>query len=211
MEVGLFVLGILVGVGLTWYLLERYQRDESETREANFSARVAALQDELRQSDSALAETKDRLIALQMEHRTADARTKSLEADAAQAKRAAQQAVEQEMRQRQLVAALQDELAALKREPSGRPASATESPAQEGAPSAPAAPASAARAADDLTEIKGIGKVIERRLHQLGVTSFRQLAELSQDEAKRINDAIDFPGRIEREHWIYQARTLLRP
>ena len=93
MEVGLFVLGILVGVGLAWYLLDRYQRDESEAREANHHARVTALQDEIRESDSALAETKDRLIALQMEHRTADARAKSLEADAAQAKRAAEQAV----------------------------------------------------------------------------------------------------------------------
>ena len=48
-----------------------------------------------------LAETKDRLIALQMEHRAADARAKPLEAELAQAKRAAEQAIEQEMRQRQ--------------------------------------------------------------------------------------------------------------
>ena len=39
MEVGLFVLGILVGVGLTWYLLERYQNDEAAAREASFNAR----------------------------------------------------------------------------------------------------------------------------------------------------------------------------
>ena len=66
------------------------------------------------------------------------------------------------------------------------------------------------KAADDLTEIKGIGKVIERRLRELGITSFRQLAELSPEEAKRINEAIDFPGRVEREHWIEQARALLQ-
>ena len=115
MEVGLFVLGVLVGVGLTWYLLERYRRDETAEREANFNARLAALQNEIRESDSALAETKDRLIALQMEHRAADARAKPLEAELAQAKRAAEQAIEQEMKQRQLNAELQDELAALKR------------------------------------------------------------------------------------------------
>lgn len=212
MEVGLFVLGVLVGVGLTWYLLERYQRDEAAAREANFNARVASVQGELGQSNSALAETKERLIALQMEHRTVEARTRSLEAEAAQAKRAAEQAVEQEMRQRQIATQLQDELAAFKRDPSGRQAA----PAQTVSipipppPSSPSAPAPKAKAADDLTEIKGIGKVIERRLHELGVTSFRQLAELSPEEAKRINEAIDFPGRIEREHWIEQARALLR-
>jgi hypothetical protein len=141
MEVGLFVLGILVGVGLTWYLLERYRRDESEAREANFNARVAALQDEIRQSDSALAETKDRLILLQMEQRTAEARAKPLEAEAAQAKRAAEQAIEQEMKLRQLVAQLQDELAASKREPDAGPAAAaptTPAPEPSPAPSRPA-------------------------------------------------------------------------
>ena len=39
MEVGLFVLGVLVGVGLTRYLLERYRRDETAEREAHFNAR----------------------------------------------------------------------------------------------------------------------------------------------------------------------------
>ena len=207
MEVGLFVLGVLVGIGLTWYLLERYQRDEATAREANFNARAATLQSELGQSDAALAETKERLIALQMEQRAVEARAQSLEAEAAQAKRAAEQAVQQEMRQRQIATQLQDELAVLRREPS-----APAAPPGVAQPLlTPAAPVSAARAEDDLTEIKGIGKVIERRLHELGVTSFRQLAELSPAEAKRINEAIDFPGRIEREHWIEQARALQRP
>src|SRR5215213_6755750 len=135
MEVGLFVLGVLVGVGLIWYLLERYRRDESEAREANFNARVAALQDEIRQSDSALAETKDRLILLQMEQRTAEARAKPLEAELAQAKCAAEQATEQEMKLRQVVAQLQDELAASKRDPgAGRVACAPTAPAPEPLP-----------------------------------------------------------------------------
>ena len=114
MEVGLFVLGVLVGVGLTWYLLERYRRDETQEREANFNSRLAMLQEELRQSDAALGETKDRLIAQQMEHRATEARARPLEAELAQAKRAAEQAIEQEMKQRELVAELQDRLAGAK-------------------------------------------------------------------------------------------------
>ncbi len=106
MEVGLFVLGVLVGIGLTWYLLERYRRDETAERESSFNARLAVLQNELRESDAALVETKDRLIAMQMDHRAADARSKPLEAELAQAKRAAEQAIEQEMRQREVNAQL---------------------------------------------------------------------------------------------------------
>jgi predicted flap endonuclease-1-like 5' DNA nuclease len=199
MEVGLFVLGILVGVGLAWYLLERYRREEAQEREANFNARLAALQDELRESDSALAETKERLIALQMEFRATEARAKPLEAELAQAKRAAEQATELEMKQRRLVAELQERLADDRPEP------------PVAAPTKPAEPQPAASPkADDLTAIRGIGKVIEKKLHQLGITSFGQIAALSPQEVRRVNDAIEFPGRVERERWIEQARELAR-
>jgi predicted flap endonuclease-1-like 5' DNA nuclease len=197
MEVGLFVLGALVGVGLAWYLLERYRRDETEERQSNFDKRVAALQEELRQSDAALAETKDRLIALQMEHRAAEGRTKPLQAELAQAKRAAEQAVEQEMRQRELAARLQDELAAMQR------GQAPAAPAGASADAlADTTPAPAAKPADDLTAIRGIGKVIERKLHGLGITSFGQIAAMTAEDARRVNEALEFPGRVEREHWV---------
>ena len=200
MEVGLFVLGILVGVGLTWYLLERYRRDETLEREANFNAKLANLHEELRQSDAALAETKDRLIALQMEHRALEARAKPLEAELAQAKRAAEQAIEQEMRQRELAARLQDEIDARKRSRGAKsPAEPSASPADGATP-----------AHDDLTVIRGIGKVIEKKLHELGITSFRQLAAMTPDEVRRVNEALDFPGRVEREQWVEQARELAR-
>ena len=64
--------------------------------------------------------------------------------------------------------------------------------------------------ADDLTVIKGIGKVIEKKLHELGITSFSQIAAMTPDEAHKVNEAIEFPGRVEREHWIEQARQLAR-
>lgn len=205
MEVGLFVLGVLVGVGVTWYLLERARQEETVAREANFNARVAALQDEIRESDAALAETKDRLIALQMEYRATDARAKPLEAELAQAKRAAEQAIEQEMRQREVNARLQDEMAALKR--GGTPPPVAAKPA--------AAPKPATRQTvpgqDDLTAIKGVGKVIEKRLHELGIKTFGQIAALTAEEVHKINEAIEFPGRVERENWVEQARALAKP
>jgi hypothetical protein len=141
MEVGLFLLGILIGAAGAWYLQERYRRDDAQGREANFEARLAALQDEVRQADAAHAETKDRLIALQMEQKAVERRTEPLEAELAQAKRAAEQAMEMEAKQRQNCAALQDEVARLKGELAG---GADAAPVPEPAPApAPAATAGA--------------------------------------------------------------------
>jgi predicted flap endonuclease-1-like 5' DNA nuclease len=216
MEVGLFVLSILIGAAATWYLQDRYRQDDATAREANFEARLAALQDELKQSDAALAETKDRLIALQMEQKARDGRGKPLEEELAQARRAAEQAMEMEAKQRQACATLQDEVARLKRELAGRakaPAKRVAAPAPPAPAPAPAEAAASSTAptsgnTDDLTRIRGIGKVIERKLHELGITTFRQLADLSAADVQRVNQAIDFPGRVERERWVEQARGL---
>lgn len=62
--------------------------------------------------------------------------------------------------------------------------------------------------ADDLTLIRGIGPKNEAILHGLGVWHFDQIADWSADEVAWVNGAIAFPGRIEREHWIAQARLL---
>ena len=199
MEVGLFVLGVLVGVGLAWYLLERFRHEEAQAREANFNARVAALQEELRESDSALAETKERLIGLQMEFRATEAKSKPLEAELVQAKRAAEQAIEQEMKQRRLLAELQERLAGDTPEPAAPPQ-----------PEETQAQPAASTKADDLTAIRGIGKVIEKKLHQMGIISFGQIAALTPAEVRRVNEAIEFPGRVERERWVEQARELAR-
>lgn len=61
-------------------------------------------------------------------------------------------------------------------------------------------------APDDLTKIKGVGPALARELNSLGVHTFHQLAELNREEIARINDQIGFPGRVEREHWVEQAR-----
>ncbi len=61
---------------------------------------------------------------------------------------------------------------------------------------------------DDIEEILGIGPVIGSHLRQQGVTTFAQIAAWSPEDAVRIGDEIDFPGRVERERWIEQARDL---
>lgn len=62
--------------------------------------------------------------------------------------------------------------------------------------------------ADDLKLLKGIGPQNEQRLHALGIFHFRQIAAWTPDEAAWVGSYLAFPGRIEREDWIGQARTL---
>lgn len=62
--------------------------------------------------------------------------------------------------------------------------------------------------ADDLKRIRGIGKQNEGRLHALGIWHFDQVAAWSADEALWVGSYLAFPGRIEREEWIPQAKVL---
>lgn len=61
---------------------------------------------------------------------------------------------------------------------------------------------------DDLTRIRGIGPAIERKLREHGLTTFRQIAALSDADRAALDDALDFKGRIERDEWVAQARKL---
>ena len=62
---------------------------------------------------------------------------------------------------------------------------------------------------DDLTRIKGIGKVLSGKLNGLGITTFRQIADFTDEDVTRLNRDLKLPGRIERERWIEQARSFL--
>jgi predicted flap endonuclease-1-like 5' DNA nuclease len=63
---------------------------------------------------------------------------------------------------------------------------------------------------DDLQQIFGIGPVTERALNELGITSYSQLADLKRHDIETIADALQiFPGRIERDDWVGNARRQL--
>jgi predicted flap endonuclease-1-like 5' DNA nuclease len=62
--------------------------------------------------------------------------------------------------------------------------------------------------ADDLKLIKGIGPKNEKISNALGVYHFHQIADWTPDEATWVGHHMAFPGRIEREHWIPQAKLL---
>ncbi len=52
---------------------------------------------------------------------------------------------------------------------------------------------------DELTRISGIGPVLEKKLHGLGIVTFKQIAELDAENIAIINEQLSFKGRIERE------------
>jgi hypothetical protein len=62
---------------------------------------------------------------------------------------------------------------------------------------------------DNLTLIDGIGATLESRLNDLGITSFKQIAEFDEKDIERVNEKLSFKGRIQREEWIAQARKLV--
>ena len=67
-----------------------------------------------------------------------------------------------------------------------------------------------AQEVDDLKQIIGIGKVFERALNDLGVYSFRQLANFGINDIARVNAKLkEFKGRMEQDDWIGQAKELL--
>lgn len=61
---------------------------------------------------------------------------------------------------------------------------------------------------DDLKRIKGIGPVNEKALNELGIYKFSQIAAWTPANVDWVEDFMSFPGRIEREDWIAQAKTL---
>ena len=62
------------------------------------------------------------------------------------------------------------------------------------------------KSADDLKKIKGIGPALEKKLHAIGVTSYKQIASFTTKDIEDINSQLNFKGRIEREEWIKQAK-----
>ncbi len=61
---------------------------------------------------------------------------------------------------------------------------------------------------DELELIRGIGPQNEARLHALGIWHFDQIAAWTPKEAQWVGGYLAFPGRIEREDWIGQAKVL---
>jgi predicted flap endonuclease-1-like 5' DNA nuclease len=61
---------------------------------------------------------------------------------------------------------------------------------------------------DELTRIRGIGRVLSEKLGEAGVTSFHQLATLSPEQMEALDVKLGLRGRMQRDRWQEQARAL---
>lgn len=61
---------------------------------------------------------------------------------------------------------------------------------------------------DDLKKLKGVGPKLESTLHELGFFHFDQVASWGAEEIAWVDSRLKFKGRIERDGWIEQAKTL---
>jgi large subunit ribosomal protein L19 len=64
-------------------------------------------------------------------------------------------------------------------------------------------------APDNLKLIKGLEAADEKRLNEIGIIKFEQLANFTDDEIAQADDYLKLGGRIEREDWPGQAVKLL--
>jgi len=64
--------------------------------------------------------------------------------------------------------------------------------------------------ADDLKWISGVGPKLEDTLNGLGIYHFEQIEAWTQSEIDWVDDYLKFSGRIERDNWIEQAKTLAK-
>lgn len=64
---------------------------------------------------------------------------------------------------------------------------------------------------DDLKLINGVGPFIEQKLNNLGIYTFEQISQFDDELSNQVTDAIEFfPGRIQRDDWVGQAKILLQ-
>lgn len=61
---------------------------------------------------------------------------------------------------------------------------------------------------DDFQRMAGVGVVTAKRLNQLGIWTFRQIAAWSSDNERWVDSYLASPGRVAREQWRKQAATL---
>jgi len=61
---------------------------------------------------------------------------------------------------------------------------------------------------DDLKRISGIAEVLEKRLNDFGIYTFRQVMEWKPEEIEEFSRLLAFRDRIDRDDWQGQARFL---
>ena len=105
--------------------------------------------------------------------------------------------------------------------PGAEPEKATPAKVLQASPSDPATPKNEAGrprgleaprrdGADNLKKIKGIGPKLEKKLNELGIYHFDQIAAWDSAAVNWVDSYLSFKGRIARDGWVEQAKSLSR-
>ncbi len=62
--------------------------------------------------------------------------------------------------------------------------------------------------ADDLKMLIGVGPVLEKKLNDMGIFHYRQIASLSSTELVVLDKTLDVKGAIKCDNWVAQAAKL---
>lgn len=63
---------------------------------------------------------------------------------------------------------------------------------------------------DDLKRISGVGPVFEKKLNSIGIYTFEQVSKLQKEGIEAVEKITNFPGRIERDDWVGQAKLFMK-
>lgn len=92
------------------------------------------------------------------------------------------------------------------KKPAAKKDEAAKSAAKKAAPKKEAAPAKA----DDLTKMKGLGKVFAGKLEAEGITTFAQIAKMKKADIEALEEKIGASGKFESNDWVAQAKELAK-
>ena len=56
--------------------------------------------------------------------------------------------------------------------------------------------------ADDLTQIKGVGEVLAKKLNDFGIYKFEQIAQWDEGTIREFSERLAFKDRVRREDWV---------
>jgi large subunit ribosomal protein L21 len=123
-------------------------------------------------------------------------------------------------RQHEMVVTIDSILADGKKAPAKKAAAkkaapkTTDAPKAEAKTEAPkkAAPKKAAAKAepDDLTVMKGLGKVFAEKLNAEGITTYAQIAKMSAKAVADLEEKMGAAGKFEKNDWVAQAKDLAK-
>ena len=68
----------------------------------------------------------------------------------------------------------------------------------------------AAEGADNLKKLTGIGPALEKKLNSAGITTYAQIAALTDAQIADLEEQLSLAGRFAKDGWVEQAKELAK-